>query len=172
MPVELRFYIARRKGTPTRDQACSRYLRTILQEERRRADIVIDDIGSPEALISAAAKCRAIATGSYHAALFGLAQGVPTVCLTKSGYYDAKFGGLQALFPQTCFVAPLNAPDLPSRLRTTLQQAWSLSASARATAAHTASRLRDDGRDAYAQFRIAADGELAKVTAAGREGDI
>jgi polysaccharide pyruvyl transferase WcaK-like protein len=38
--------------------------------------------------------------------------------------------------------------------------------------AHTASRLRDDGRDAYAQFRIAADGELAKVTAAGREGDI
>jgi polysaccharide pyruvyl transferase WcaK-like protein len=45
-------------------------------------------------------------------------------------------------------------------------------ASARATAVHTASRLRDDGRDAYAQFRIAADGELTKVTAAGREGGV
>jgi polysaccharide pyruvyl transferase WcaK-like protein len=129
-------------------------LRALLRLGRSCAAIVVNDIASPEALVSAAASCRAIVTGSYHAAVFGLAQGVPCVCLTKSSYYDAKFSGLQALFPGACFVVPLDALDWAALLRATILQAWHLPAVARAAARVTAVRLRDAGREAYAQFRM------------------
>ena len=79
-------------------------LRALLHPERSGADIVLHDLATPEALITAAADCRVIVTGSYHAAVFGLARGVPAVCLTRLSYYDAKFGGLRALFPGACLV--------------------------------------------------------------------
>jgi colanic acid/amylovoran biosynthesis protein len=44
-------------------------------------------------------RCRTVVTGSYHAAVFALAAGVPVVCLSKSSYYDQKFSGLAALMP-------------------------------------------------------------------------
>ena len=128
-------------------------LRALLRRAQGRADIVLDDIDSPEALVSAAASCRAIVTGSYHAAVFALAQGVPAVCLTKSSYYDAKFGGLQVLFPGVCSVVSLEERDYAARLRTMILRAWQLPPLARAAARDTASRLREAGRDVYAQFR-------------------
>ena len=132
-------------------------LRALLRGKQSSTDVVLDDLETPEALISAAANCRAIVTGSYHAAVFGLAQGVPAVCLTKSVYYDAKFWGLQALFPEACFVVSLDAPDYAARLRTTILQAWELPAPARAAAMEAAARLGDAGREAYAQFRVAVE---------------
>jgi polysaccharide pyruvyl transferase WcaK-like protein len=130
-----------------------------------RADVMANDIASSKALISAAASCRAIITGSYHAAVLGLAQGVPTVCLTKSSYYDAKFGGLRALFPGACFVVSLDPPDLPGRLHTAIQQAWHLPAPTRAIARNTAAALRSAGRNAYAQFQAAVQKDAVIVPA-------
>lgn len=147
-------------------------LRTLLHRAHSRADITIDDIASPQDLISAAAKCRAIVTGSYHAAVFGLAQGVPAVCLSKSSYYEAKFGGLQALFPGACFVVPLDVPDYADRLNAMILQAWHLPAPARAAARDTAVRLRDSGRSAYAQFRIEVENPVRHMTAAGTTGGV
>ena len=129
-------------------------LRALLGSKYTSTNVVMNDIVSPEALVMATAKCRVVVTGSYHAAVFGLAQGVPAVCLTKSSYYDAKFSGLQALFPDTCFVIPLDAPDWAARLSATIPQAWHLSTIARVAARDTAVRLRDAGREAFAQFRI------------------
>jgi polysaccharide pyruvyl transferase WcaK-like protein len=145
-------------------------LRSLLRRKRRHADIVLDDIATPEALIRATANCRAIVTGSYHAAVFGLAQGVPTVCLTKSRYYDAKFGGLQSQFPGACFVVSLDAPDYASRVRDMILQAWSLPASARAAARERAMRLRDAGRETYAQFRAVV--ENPRMVTADSQGPI
>jgi len=129
------------------------------------AGIVVPDITSPQALISAAASSRAIVTGSYHAAVFGLAQGVPAVCLSKSSYYDAKFGGLQALYPGACFVVPLDAPDYAARLSAAIGQAWDLPAPARAAARDATVRMRDNGRDAYAQFRKEVENPVRRMTA-------
>jgi polysaccharide pyruvyl transferase WcaK-like protein len=129
-------------------------LRTLLHRRNDRADIVLNDIAFPKDLVSAASTCRAIVTGSYHAAVFGLAQGIPTVCLTKSSYYDAKFSGLQDLFPGACFVIPLDASDWAARLRATIFQAWYLPAPARTVARDSAVCLRDTGREAYARFRV------------------
>ena len=132
-------------------------LRALSSHTRARVGIALDDIASPQSLGSAAACCRAIVTGSYHAAVFGLALGVPVVCLTNSPYYDAKFGGLRALFPRACSVVTLDAPDYAARLRAAILEAWHLPAPARAAARDTAGRLRGAGRDAYAQFRVAVE---------------
>lgn len=61
-----------------------------------------DDILSPKELAERAALCRVVVTASYHAAVFGLAVGVPAVCVTNSSYYDRKFDGLSAQFPNGC----------------------------------------------------------------------
>jgi polysaccharide pyruvyl transferase WcaK-like protein len=144
-------------------------LRALLHPERSRADIVLHDLATPEALIAAAGGCRVIVTGSYHAAVFGLARGVPAVCLTRSSYYDAKFAGLRALFPGACFVVSLDQPDLAGRLRQALDQAWHLPAQARDDARNAAARQRHAGRQAYARFRDVVEKKLVMLTADSRE---
>jgi colanic acid/amylovoran biosynthesis protein len=150
--VELRAPIV---GLPVSRYAASAdidTLRALWQRGQNRTEIVVKDITTPKDLILAAASCRAIVAGSYHAAVFALAQGVPAVCLTKSSYYEAKFGGLEALFPGACFVVPLDAADYAARLSAMIRQAWHLPAPARAAAKDIAVRLREAGRTAYAQF--------------------
>ncbi len=51
----------------------------------------------PGVLVAAVSAAAAVATQSYHAALFGLAAGVPTVLSAATPYYVAKAGGLAAL---------------------------------------------------------------------------
>jgi polysaccharide pyruvyl transferase WcaK-like protein len=148
-------------GAPVIGLPVSRYpvdadigaLRVLFHRAHSPAGIDLEDLDSPGALAAAAARCRAIVTGSYHAAVFALAQGVPAVCVTKSSYYDAKFGGLQALFPSACSVISLGEPDCAANLRTMILQAWQTPAPARAAAREAAVRLREAGRAAYARFR-------------------
>jgi polysaccharide pyruvyl transferase WcaK-like protein len=135
-------------------------IRGILLNGHPHPDAIFDDLATPQDLAVAAARCRAIVTGSYHAAVFGLAQGVPVVCVTKSSYYDGKFTGLQALFPGACFVVPLGSPELADRLRVAIDEAWQLPAEARDAARDTALSLRDTGRAVYAQFRVAVEKAL------------
>src|SRR5262249_52859406 len=49
-------------------------------------------------------ECRVVLTGSYHAAVFALSQGIPAVCVVASEYYRQKFNGLAALFNSGCMV--------------------------------------------------------------------
>ncbi len=115
------------------------------------------DINTPHDLVARIADCRTVITGSYHAALFGLAQGVPAVCVTRSPYYDGKFAGLNAFFPGSCFIVPAGSPDFASRLRAATRQAWNLPEEMRTAARAAAARQRDAGRAAYAQFRVMVD---------------
>jgi polysaccharide pyruvyl transferase WcaK-like protein len=153
----------------SRHAADADVLRMLLMPSSRTGEVV-NDPKTPEALLAAVASCRVVVTGSYHAAVFGLAQGVPTVCFTRSSYYDAKFGGLQALFPGACFVLSLDMPDFPKRLRTAIQQAWNLPASTRAAAKDAAIQLRNVGRETYAQFRIKVEKKTAIVAVESQEG--
>jgi colanic acid/amylovoran biosynthesis protein len=135
-------------------------IRRTLPQGRHHADVVLRDLATPRDLAAATAECRAIITGSYHAAVFGLAQGVPTVCLPKSPYYDGKFAGLSDLFPGACFVVPLGQPNLAARLRAAIDQAWQLPVPLRSASADAAARLREEGRAAYARFRVAVEKNL------------
>jgi polysaccharide pyruvyl transferase WcaK-like protein len=64
----------------------------------------LGDIATPAELADRVSRCRVVVTGSYHAAVFGLAVGVPAVCLSNSAYYDGKFNGLVDLFPGGCAI--------------------------------------------------------------------
>lgn len=120
-----------------------------------RSDVSSGELPTTDALAACAANCRAIVTGSYHAAVFGLAQGVPAVCLTKSPYYDAKFAGLKQLFPTACSVLSVTEPNFDSRLSKAIAVAWNLPRSAREAALHSAISQRESGRKAYTRLREA-----------------
>jgi polysaccharide pyruvyl transferase WcaK-like protein len=128
-------------------------------------DVALRDLSSPAELMSAAANCRAVVTGSYHAAVYGLAQGIPAVCLSKSRYYDAKFAGLSALFPAVCQVVSLADHDALSRLRQAILLAWFLPKGIRSSGRDAAARQRTAGRAAYEQFRLSTDARPELVTA-------
>lgn len=132
-------------------------IRETLHWAANRTNITLCDLETPHELAVAAADCRTIITGSYHAAVFGLGQGVPAVCISRSSYYDAKFGGLNALFPGACFTVSLDRPDFAGDLRSAIHRAWHLPDPARADARAIAARLNSAGRDAYAQFRHAVE---------------
>jgi colanic acid/amylovoran biosynthesis protein len=128
-----------------------------IQELSRRTDgsvkILTSDAANPADLAADAARCRIIVTGSYHAAVFGLAQGIPTVCLTKSAYYDGKFSGLQSLFPSACFTVSLAAEDFANHLSNAINDAWDLPIHARSAARESALAQCAAGRRVYKQFR-------------------
>jgi len=89
---------------------------------------------------------------------------VPSVCLTRSRYYDAKFAGLRALFPEACSVVSLDEPGFAVRLRAAIDQAWQLPVAVRAAAGDAAAGQRAAGRAAYARF-----GETAWPVTANRQ---
>jgi len=55
-------------------------------------------MNSPTDAIGAVSQCRIVITGSYHAAVFALSQGIPVIGLAKSKYYVGKFEGLKGLY--------------------------------------------------------------------------
>ena len=156
---------ARAFGAPVRALPVSRYPVDGDFGALRAAGFAVHDLTAPADLVATAGRCRVIVTGSYHAAVFGLAQGVPAVCLSGSSYYDAKFAGLAGLFPRACYVVSLDAPapDLAGRLRRAIGQAWHLPAAERAAARNAADRQRQAGRQAYARIRDALEGKQREL---------
>jgi polysaccharide pyruvyl transferase WcaK-like protein/GT2 family glycosyltransferase len=114
--------------------------------------IHLSDLTTPDALARAAAACRVVVTGSYHAAVFALAQGVPVVCLSGSPYYDGKFQGLAELFAGGCSVVRAAGGDLPRDLDSALEAAWDRAPAVRDRLLADADAQRAAGRDAYARF--------------------
>jgi polysaccharide pyruvyl transferase WcaK-like protein len=94
-------------------------------------------------------KCRIVVAGSYHAAVFAVAQGVPAVCITNSPYYDQKFAGLRDLFGEGCEVVGLG-DTWPADLETAIDRAWARAHEVRAPLLHAAARQVEAGRAAYA----------------------
>jgi polysaccharide pyruvyl transferase WcaK-like protein len=84
---------------------------------------------TPEALIHATAECRVLVTGTYHAAVFGLALGIPCVCFYVSIYYRNKMEGLARQFLAGCEVVDLNAPDACEELVKCAERLWDASGS-------------------------------------------
>jgi hypothetical protein len=51
-------------------------------------------------------------------------MGIPAVGLASSAYYEDKFLGLADQFGPACRVVLLHDPDLPTRLRCMIDEAW------------------------------------------------
>jgi colanic acid/amylovoran biosynthesis protein len=91
-------------------------------------------------------RCRVVVTGSYHAAVFALSNGIPVVCVVGSHYYGTKFYGLVSQFGEAgkagCRVVVPNAEDpegsraeLIAAIREQWDRAEALAAPLRAAAA-------------------------------------
>ena len=76
---------------------------------------------SPQELIELITHCKLVITGSYHAAVFALSQGVPVCALAKSPYYFGKFAGLQVLFKSGINTVDLSSPKLGARFHKAIE---------------------------------------------------
>ncbi|MBC8097399.1 MAG: polysaccharide pyruvyl transferase family protein [Akkermansiaceae bacterium] len=79
------------------------------------------------AVIERVSRCRVMVTGSYHAGVFALAQGVPVVAIVQSGYYAQKFNGLARQFPGGCVVVFSGESGFATRLENAVDDAWNSS---------------------------------------------
>ncbi len=120
---------ASRRGVKALGLPVSRYkdesdLEAIRMSGNHIAGHELADIQTPEEAAEQAALCRVVVTGSYHAAVFGLAAGVPAVCLSNSPYYDLKFQGLGDLFGRgSCYVVR-PGPRFERELSDAIDHAW------------------------------------------------
>ncbi len=104
------------------------------------------ELADSAAVIAQIARCRLVVTGSYHAAVFALAQGIPAVGLAASPYYRGKFEGLHDLFGPSCMPATL---DNPQRLIETAISLWEQAEARRPELLREAERQIAAGLDAY-----------------------
>ena len=114
------------------------------------------DLRTPEELAERIARCRVVVTGSYHAAVFGLAAGIPAVCVTNSRYYDGKFRGLAAQFPGGCHIVR-PGPLLERELCDAIDAAWTTGQAARDGFHSAALALVADADEAYRRFKSMVD---------------
>jgi polysaccharide pyruvyl transferase WcaK-like protein len=69
-------------------------------------------------------QCRVVVTGSYHAGVFALAQGIPAVTIARTKYYRSKFDGLADQFRAGCWVLAADDNCFAEKLDAAMDQAW------------------------------------------------
>ncbi|MCY7333508.1 MAG: polysaccharide pyruvyl transferase family protein [Pseudanabaena sp. CAN_BIN31] len=106
-------------------------------------------IDTPHKVIEQIGLCRVVVTGSYHAGVFALAQGIPVVCLAKSEYYADKFLGLADQFGVGCQVIFMNNQQLKENLLAAIFQSWNDSEQLRLQLLAAAEHQISLGRTAY-----------------------
>lgn len=105
---------------------------------------------TPRQLIPQAGRCRVVVTGSYHAAVFALAQGVSVVGVFNNEYYRLKFTGLQRLFGAGC-VALSFAEAAGGALPGVLDELWEGAPARRGPLLEAAARQIALSRGVYRQ---------------------
>ena len=111
----------------------------------------------PDEAIRRAGLCRVVATASYHAGVFALAQGVPVVGVARSEYQARKLHGLADLFGRGCTVVRLDEPGAPERLRRELEAAWREAPALREPLLESAAAQLEAGVAAYRRLRELVD---------------
>lgn len=106
-------------------------------------------LDTPAQVIASAGRCRVILTGAYHAAVFGLAQGVPVVCLGRSPYYMEKFEGLRDQFGTGVGIVSLDGEQLEARIHDALERAWTSAPEVHGQLLAAAARQIARGWEAY-----------------------
>jgi len=83
-----------------------------------------EQLDTPEKIIQQVGECRIVVTGSYHAGVFALSQGVSVVAIVASNYYRHKFDGLAQQFEVGCQVVDRMAINFNDDLKTAIYKAW------------------------------------------------
>ncbi len=97
-------------------------LRDVWEAARQQAALSAQE--GPTALIRSVSQCRVVVTGTYHAAVFALGQGVPVVALAASAHYRQKFLGLVHHFGEGCRIVEMTRSGWAEKLNDALVVAW------------------------------------------------
>lgn len=106
-------------------------------------------VSTPQDVVQQVGACRVVITGSYHAAVFALSQGVSVIALVASPHYRSKMQGLQAQFGDACRIVFLDRADTAAHLVTAIQSAWQAAESERPRLQEAARQQVRRGRAAY-----------------------
>jgi len=117
---------------------------------------------TPQLVIARVGECRVVVSGSYHGAVFALAQGIPVVALVKSPYYVNKMTGLRDQFGTGCEIVHLDERDVSWRIRAAIGRAWADAERVRIPLLQAAAEQIQRGRGAYARLR-----DVVSAAAAG-----
>jgi polysaccharide pyruvyl transferase WcaK-like protein len=79
---------------------------------------------TPLDVVHQVGRCRLVIAGSYHAAVFALAQGIPAVALVNSPYYADKFLGLEDMFGSGCEIVRISDRRFPETLADAIDRGW------------------------------------------------
>jgi polysaccharide pyruvyl transferase WcaK-like protein len=107
---------------------------------------------TPAALIERIRKCRVVVTGSYHAAVFALAQGIPAICVFNTEYYGNKFRGLAEEFGDGCVLVEKSQPDFVAVLMSAIENSWNGAEKLRPSLLRAAVAQIGAGREVYARL--------------------
>jgi colanic acid/amylovoran biosynthesis protein len=120
-------------------------------------------VDSPSTLISQLHKCRIAVVGSYHAAVFSLAQGVPVIGLYNADYYHDKFLGLEALYEAGVFPVDLADPKWTQTFSGLLRHVWDSAPRLRPGLIASADKQIDLGWQGYERVRKLVEQHCAGV---------
>ena len=134
-------------------------IRELLADRTARSDGG-SSLKTPLDVIDQVGRCRVVITGSYHGAVFALAQGIPAIALVRSRYYENKFLGLADQFGAGLELVQLDAEDFRQRLDGAVDRAWASAEHVRPMLLEAAARQLALSRRAYA---LVAQRAMAKL---------
>jgi len=127
-------------------------IRNVLADKSGQTSTIVE-LDTPAKAIAQVSRCRVVVTGSYHAAVFALAQGIPVVAIASTEYYRAKFAGLAELFGPGCTILALDIPDAGEQLEAAIVAAWASAPERREPLLRAADVQIQHGRAAYELLR-------------------
>jgi len=83
-----------------------------------------ESFDTPLKIIKQVGSCRIVITGSYHAGVFALSQGVTVIAVVASDYYRYKFEGLANQFGEGCFIVDRDIPEFDNKFKSAVTEAW------------------------------------------------
>jgi polysaccharide pyruvyl transferase WcaK-like protein len=130
-------------------------------DEKSRVPSPSSTIVDPSAIIGMVRQCRIVLTGSYHSAVFALAQGIPAVGIVRSQYYRTKFLGLMDQFETECDVVSVDDDRFGEMLGDAAEKAWENSEKWRGGLLNAAERQMEAGRGLYDEMYRFVESPLA-----------
>ncbi|MEI7533369.1 MAG: polysaccharide pyruvyl transferase family protein [Verrucomicrobiae bacterium] len=110
------------------------------------------NLASPIDVIRQVSHCRIVVTGSYHAAVFALAQGIPVIGIAQSKYYQNKFRGLANEYGSGCAMLQPDDANFSKKLAAAIDQLWGQAEELKPKLLLAAERQIQNGRSAYARL--------------------
>jgi len=134
-------------------EADTETIRHLTDVDNNQLQAAATPLASPEAVIQQIQRCRLVVTGSYHAGVFALANGIPVIGLARSAYYIDKFLGLSALFGDGCQTVLLGDRDFVKSLEIAIVRLWEAAEHIRPSLLREAARQIQLGHEAYRRIR-------------------